>query len=39
MEKQEHKFWHSIEINDVLKEFNSDNHTGLKESEISDRQQ
>ena len=37
--KQTQKFWHSIEINDVLKEFNSDSHTGLKESEISDRQQ
>jgi len=39
MENQEQKFWHSIEINDVLKEFNSDSHKGLKESEISDRQQ
>ena len=39
MENQEQKFWHSIEINDVLKEFNSDSHTGLKESEIPERQQ
>ena len=36
---QEQKFWHSIEINDVLQEFNSNSHTGLKESEISERQQ
>ena len=39
MENQEQKFWHSIEINDVLKEFNSDSHKGLKESEILERQQ
>ena len=36
---QEQKFWHSIEINDVLQEFNSNSHTGLKESEILERQQ
>ena len=36
---QMQKFWHSIEINDVLKEFNSDSHKGLKESEILERQQ
>lgn len=36
---QTQKFWHSIEINDVLKEFNSDSHKGLKEDEILERQQ
>lgn len=42
MEKQEtinQKFWHSIEVDDVLKEFDSNAEVGLKASEISDRQQ
>lgn len=42
MEKQEvtqaQKYWHSIEIDDVLKEFDSNSETGLKFSEIEDRQ-
>ena len=37
--EQEHQFWHSIEVNDVLKEFNTDAHNGLKEDEILGRQQ
>ena len=42
MEKQTqhgYQFWHSIEVNDVLKEFNTDAHNGLKENEILERQQ
>ena len=42
MEKQEtinQKFWHSIEVDDVLKEFDSNAEVGLKAAEISDRQQ
>ena len=37
--KQNQKFWHSIEVNDVLKEFDTNTQTGLKSSEIEDRQQ
>ena len=37
--KQNQKFWHSIEVNDVLKEFGTNIQTGLKSSEIEDRQQ
>ena len=37
--KQNQKFWHSIEVNDVLKEFGTNIQTGLKSSEIGYRQQ
>ncbi len=36
---QTQKLWHSIEVNDVLKEFNTNSQTGLKSGEIKDRQQ